>query len=169
MLEGLEGRGWGGREGAGALDRTRGDPRGPAKSPRTGKLGKTPLGAREEEAWQGGKGRKQTGAGASWGPGRLVREIGTRPREEEQEGGRRKSGSGGEKEGGCQKEGRREAGPNFSAASWGRSPLSGLDLAVLFVIVVLSSSQGPRQRRSRVEARSGRTAWGPLAPLHFTP
>lgn len=83
----------------------------------------------------------------------MVREIGTRPREEEQEGGRRKSGSGGE-EGGCQKEGR-EAGPNFSAASWGRYPRSGLDLAVLFVTVVLSSSQSPRRRRLRVEARSG--------------
>lgn len=97
----------------------------------------------------------------------MVREIGTLPGEE-QEGGRRKSGSGG-KEGGCQKEGRREAGPNFPAASWGRSPRSGLGLAVLFVIVVLSSSQGPRQRRTRVEARSGRTTWGPLAPLHFPP
>ncbi|ELR44659.1 RING finger protein 39, partial [Bos mutus] len=73
--------------------------------------------------------------------------------EEEQEGGRRKSGRG-EMEGGCQKEGRREAGPNFPAASWGRSPRSGLDLAVLLVIVVLSPSQGPRQRRTRVEARA---------------
>lgn len=81
--------------------RESGDPRGSAKSAGTGSLAKGAARRRGGAAAElrgpavGGRRREEAdGAGANWGPGKL-KKIKTGQGEEEQEGGRRKSWSGG--------------------------------------------------------------------------
>lgn len=152
------GRGAGGK-GLGQQTEQEETPKARRRARELGGWEKTPLGAPEAEA------RRR---GGCWVPGRLVREIRTRPAEEKQEGGWTKSWSGGAgKEAAVTSwEEGREADPNSPAVSWGGSPGSGLGLAVL---LLLSSAppRAPGRGGHGWRQGPGKQTLGPLAPLHI--